>query len=253
MPTATLLTIPFSHYCEKARWALDRARVPYVEKGHMPGFHRLAVRRTGSNRTSVPVLVVDGKTFGDSTDILAYADRTASPERKLYPQDPRVAAEVCAIEEDLDETLGPHLRRAFYFHLLPERRLVLELFSTRTPLWQGAALRIVYPRLRQVMESFMQIDPQSAAQSFDEVQRIFDGIEKRLADGRPYLTGDRFTAADLTLAALTAPAVRPDEHPAYMLAIESLPPALAAATREYGQRPIGAFVRRMYAEQRAAN
>jgi glutathione S-transferase len=130
---------------------------------------------------------------------------------------------------------------------------VLELFSTRTPVWQGAALRVAYPRLRRVMESFMKIDERTAAQSFDEVRRIFDGLEKRLADGRPYLTGDRFTAADLTLAALAAPAVRPPEHPAYMLAVEQLPPALAAATSEYGQRPIGAFVRRMYAEHRTLN
>jgi glutathione S-transferase len=99
----------------------------------------------------------------------------------------------------------------------------------------------------------MEIDAQSAAQSFDEVRRIFDEIEKRLAHGRPYLTGNRFTAADLTLAALVAPAVRPAEYPAYTLTIESLPPVLAAAAREYRQRPIGAFVRRMYAEHRAPN
>src|SRR5258708_6655248 len=71
MGIATLVTIPFSHFCEKARWGLDRAGVRYVEEGHMPGFHRLAVRRTGSRRTSVPVLVVDGRAIGDSTEILA--------------------------------------------------------------------------------------------------------------------------------------------------------------------------------------
>ncbi|MCW3023116.1 MAG: Glutathione S-transferase family protein, partial [Conexibacter sp.] len=31
-----LVTIPISHYCEKARWALDRAGVAYEERRHLP-------------------------------------------------------------------------------------------------------------------------------------------------------------------------------------------------------------------------
>src|SRR5690348_3529366 len=50
-----LVTIPFSHFCEKARWALDHARVAYREEGHGPGLHRLATRRAGGRHT-VPVL-----------------------------------------------------------------------------------------------------------------------------------------------------------------------------------------------------
>ncbi len=29
-----LVTIRYSHYCEKARWALERARVDFVEERH---------------------------------------------------------------------------------------------------------------------------------------------------------------------------------------------------------------------------
>ena len=39
MQANVLITIPISHYCEKARWALDRARQPYVEVRHLPLFH----------------------------------------------------------------------------------------------------------------------------------------------------------------------------------------------------------------------
>ena len=42
-----LVTIPISHYCEKARWALDRAGMPYREERHVQGIHRLAARRAG--------------------------------------------------------------------------------------------------------------------------------------------------------------------------------------------------------------
>jgi glutathione S-transferase len=253
MGVATLVTISFSHFCEKARWGLDRAGVRYVEEAHMPGFHRLAVRRTGSRRTSVPVFVTDGRAIGDSSEILAYANGVAPTERKLYPEDRRIAAEVEAIEERLDETLGPDLRRAMYFHVLPERSLVISLFSANAPRWQRVALRGVYPLLRRGMERFMKITEQSAAESIDHVRAVCDDLEKRLADGRPYLTGDRFTAADLTLAALAAPAVRPFEHPTRLPALDALPPPLAALVRELQERPLAAFVRRMYREHRAPN
>ena len=44
-PKATLVTIPFSHYSELARWSLDATTTPYVEEPSMPGFHILAVMR----------------------------------------------------------------------------------------------------------------------------------------------------------------------------------------------------------------
>ena len=70
--TARLITISFSHYCEKARWALDRAGVEYTEEAHLPLFHYTATYRNGGKRT-VPLLVADaGKTVvRDSTDIIA--------------------------------------------------------------------------------------------------------------------------------------------------------------------------------------
>lgn len=43
-----LITIPISHFCEKARWALDHAGLSYREHGYPPAVHRLAVRRQGS-------------------------------------------------------------------------------------------------------------------------------------------------------------------------------------------------------------
>ena len=38
--SAILITIPLSHYCEKARWALDRVALSYREEPHAPRFGR---------------------------------------------------------------------------------------------------------------------------------------------------------------------------------------------------------------------
>jgi glutathione S-transferase len=58
-----LITIPISHYCEKARWALDRAQLPYREERHVQVVHRIAARRAGG-RNTVPVLVTHDSTVG---------------------------------------------------------------------------------------------------------------------------------------------------------------------------------------------
>mgnify|MGYP001462179660 CR=1 FL=1 len=60
-----LITIGFSHFCEKARWALDRTALEYSEDDHVPLFHWRASFGAGGTRT-VPVLVTPGRVLKDS-------------------------------------------------------------------------------------------------------------------------------------------------------------------------------------------
>jgi glutathione S-transferase len=82
---ARLVTIPISHFCEKARWALDRAGVDYSEQPHVQLIHLVAARRAGGGRT-VPVFVTDaGAVLAESSEILRWADARLVRERRLYP------------------------------------------------------------------------------------------------------------------------------------------------------------------------
>ena len=96
-----LVTIPISHYCEKARWALERAGVAYEERAHLQVIHRFAVRRAGGG-TTAPVLVCGERVFADSADIVDEADRRAPAERRLFPEDPAAAAGVRELEREFD-------------------------------------------------------------------------------------------------------------------------------------------------------
>ena len=127
---ARLVTIPISHYCEKARWALDRAGVAYREERHVQIVHRVASRRAGGGGT-VPVLVAPEGVFAQSADILAYADRHRSRAR-LYPG-AGLRAEVVALERGFDADLGPEGRRWMYFHILPRRDLGIAYNCTGVP------------------------------------------------------------------------------------------------------------------------
>ncbi|TMK38915.1 MAG: hypothetical protein E6G56_13205, partial [Actinobacteria bacterium] len=87
-PVLRLITIPISHYCEKARWALERAEMPYREERHVQGIHRVAARRAGGGAT-VPVLVTPEGTLGESEQILAWIDEHVPAEQRLFPTQPR--------------------------------------------------------------------------------------------------------------------------------------------------------------------
>jgi len=48
MTVPRLITIPINHFCEKARWALDRAAIAYREERHVQGIHQIAARRAAA-------------------------------------------------------------------------------------------------------------------------------------------------------------------------------------------------------------
>jgi len=121
---AVLITMPHSHYSEKARWALDRLSLPYQEKAHAPLLHRLATIPNGGS--SVPVLVHGGAHFTDSRDILVHTDLVCGGDL-LYPRDAGLRQEVEALETQFDEELGPHARRWAYAQLLSERSLLRQV------------------------------------------------------------------------------------------------------------------------------
>jgi glutathione S-transferase len=231
-----LVTIPFSHYCEKARWALDRARVDYREEPHAPGFHRFA-----TSGRSVPVLHTAERSLFDSSEIIVWADGRA--KEKLFPSDE-------GLTRTFDDELGPHARRFAYFHVLPNLRWALTLMRRSVPQWQRTFIVPVFPLLRLGMRRMMKIDRTGADRSRDKVRRIFDEVGARLSDGRPFLCGDRFTAADLVFASLSAPVLAPEGYRGNLPAPEGLGGDFLAEVRSLRETPAGRFTQRTYREER---
>ncbi|MCO5165653.1 MAG: glutathione S-transferase family protein [Planctomycetes bacterium] len=244
-----LVTIAVSHFCEKARWALDRAGLPYVEEAQAPLLHWAAAWRAGGGRT-VPVLVTDdGVSLADSTDILRWVDARAGGG--LYPADPAARREVDDLEDLFDETLGPHVRRWVYAFVLDDPALTRRLLTVNVPGPARLAYRLTRPAITAAMRKGMNITAASAERSRVKVEAVFDRVDALLADGRPFLAGDRFTAADLTFAALAAPATGVDGYgPPGLPGPEALPAALREAIAPLQGRPAGAHVARLYRDER---
>ena len=249
--SARLVTIPISHFCEKARWALHRAGVAYVEQPHLQLIHVAAARRAGGGR-SVPVFVADdGEVVADSTDILRWADRRLAPHRRLYPAG-ELGDRAAALEDEFDEGLGPDSRLWMYHETLPVVDHLRPWAEAGLPRWEQLAFRGSGPLAGIAISRVLGVNDASAAAALERVGRVFDDVADRLADGRPFLLGDRFTAADLTFAALSAPMLLPGGYGSPLPPPEAMPARAAEHIRRLRTHPAGVFADRLYRDERWA-
>ncbi len=244
-----LITIPISHYCEKARWALDHAGIVYEERAHLQILHWIPVKRAGGGKTA-PVLVWGDRVLADSADIVEAASAKAPPGRSLFGEDPAAAAEVRELQGDFDARLGPEGRRWMYNALRGRRDIAVAYACTGVPAWQRRGLPFAYPAVSLIIDRYLDVTPATAAQSEVEVRTTFDDVAARLSDGRPYLCGERFSAADLTFAALAAAVLMPPEYGVPLPQPDALPAAMAATVRELRAHPAGAYALKMFRQER---
>jgi glutathione S-transferase len=199
-----------SHYNEKARWALDFKGVPHVRRAAVPGRHAAIAERLTGGRT-FPVLVLDDGAVGDSTRIIEALERRF-PDPPLYPGDAHARRRALAIEDFFDEELGPHTRLLVLHHLLPNARLLLGTFAPDLAGPRRMIARAMFPRVRQRITAQFGIGRDSVDLAYRKVRAAGRRFERELGPSG-YLVGDGFTVADLTVAALVAPVIAPEQFP----------------------------------------
>jgi glutathione S-transferase len=235
-----LITIPISHYCEKARWGLDRAGIAYREERHVQGIHRLAARRAGGGKT-VPVLVTPDGVLGESEQILHWVDGRTQPELRLFPAEPAERAEVELVSRRLDERLGPSGRRFMYVNMLAHRELMLPFNNAGVPRWEDRALRLGWPLAVRFLGHALGIRPGVEVEDEAVVWGELDFAADLLADGRPHLCGERFSAADLTFAAMSASVVVPPVYGVPLPQPDVLPSDIAEFVGRVRAHPAGRY------------
>lgn len=275
-----LITLGVSHFCEKARWALQRFGLHYVEEAHAPGFHRPAIRACGG-RGTVPCLRLPAPPLPESaspsasathaglqcvdqsTPIMRWADsqaQAAAAEAQhplpppLFPPGP-AGVEVERLCREFDRKLGRAVRLWAYSHLLYTSSIAQAMVAPPAP---GATVPAVerfvlrcggWLLLRRMMAKGMGITPEAGEAALCTIRQQFADVAVLLADGRRYLVGGSFSAADLTFAALAAPALGQPYGSAPGLD-SATPPAMRGQVEELRGHPAGQYAIRVWEAQR---
>jgi len=233
-----LYQFPFSHYCEKVRWALDYKGIAYRTVDLLPGFHFKHLAKLGP-KTCVPVLRDGATIVQDSSAIISYLDqRHANP--CLTPSGSDALREALDWEEYLDEQVGVNIRLWFYHHILPVRRLAVS-FLLQGAGWHKKPLFVLaYPKVRRAMLQSMNINTDTARQAEEHLRAALEKLDEALV-GRRFLVEDRFSRADLTACALLRRSCMPDETS------KEIPPAVRELRDELKNRRLCRWVQSVYA------
>lgn len=240
-----LCVFAISHFCEKARWALDHAGIDYRLQHLGPGLHIRFARQLGLPRSSLPILISGSRLVQGSSAIIDWAERHRAPGRPSLQPDDGPADSVVQLEKRLDEVLGVHVRRYYYSEALVEYpQLVRPLFTRNLRGRARVVVELGWSFTRRRMISRLDLGYMQGIESREKVERELDWLDGLLAAGQPYLQGGRFSRLDITAASLLAPLVKPPRHPEYSTL--RWPPNVAMDCAGWNRRPSLQWVTSIY-------
>jgi glutathione S-transferase len=247
----SLLTFAPMIDSELGRWILTHYGVPYREDPHVFGFAWIYSLWYGKT-LFLPVLYGDGPCIATARALVDHFEPTCPIGKKLMPADSFLAAQVNADTTRFNGTLGAATAVLGYSYLLPERSIMIEPFSRGVPSFEAKALPVIYPALAGLFKLLLKLTPANVADALTETRALFAETDKRLADGRQYLVGDRLTLSDLALATAAAPLLLPEHYGSPMPPFASMPAALQAIITELRRHETARFVDRIYRDHRLA-
>jgi len=248
-----LYIFAISHYCEKARWALDYLGIEYELVHLAPGLHAKFAKDKGLTKSALPILEIGAGEGGEnemiqgSEKIIDWAEQLSHNDRCLTPSDQK--QKVMEIEKRLGDKIGVHVRRAFYSEALVEfPSSVRPIFTRDLSLPWRILVTLMWSKISQKMIQRMDLGYQQGEESKQVLAEELDWLETQLPSEDSFLVGYSFSRADITAAALLARLAFPNDHPLHKDL--NRPPRLEELAQQWSERPALKWVRRVYAEYR---
>lgn len=243
--SALLYQFPISHYCEKARWALDHKGVDYHCKTLLPGLHVKPLRRMVAH-TTVPVLQINGQVIQGSDAIIDFLDKHFN-DQPLTPADALAAQQSREWEQFAAEQIADPLRNCFYHYLLQHPRVVIGLFTEGGPWYGKLFYRVTFGKVERIMRGAYQINQTNAQMCMRAIGKALDRLDAHLQENR-FLVAEQFSRADLSVCALLSPLVLPERG--YMKQDAFLPDELKHFRQQHLSRPVFRWVNEIYNQYR---
>ncbi|UXE58610.1 MAG: glutathione S-transferase [Woronichinia naegeliana WA131] len=197
-----LLQFSTSHYCRKARLALNYKGISFQVENLTPGLHVLKLKPL-TGLTTIPVLLPQEagqpQVVADSTQIFHYLEQyqPLPPLKLLNPQQQLQAA---LLEDWLDESIGTATRFVYYHFRAGAGKMLDASLMSQTVI--------------SVVRAQYGINPASVKLARDRLTLAMQVLETWKVS--PYLVGEQISIADLAAAALLSPlALIPDYRQSY--------------------------------------
>jgi glutathione S-transferase len=245
----TLLTFAPMIDCELSRFLLNHYGVAWRETPHLfVWVSVLSLWHAGTPQ--VPVLFGQGPALVGPRGIVDHYETICPANKKLIPTNSLLAMQVEADWARYNGILAGSTAVLGYYHLLPQRSIMMEPFSRGIPKSEVSVLNVAYPALAALFRLLLQLNAANARNALVQTRDIFEETDRRLADGRKYLVGDALTLSDLALATAAAPVLQPIGYGSPMPPFDTMPPEMKAIVSEMRQHPAAAFVQRIFQEYR---
>src|SRR3954469_5690077 len=243
----TMVTFAPTLDSEQARMLLRYYGVPYCEHDHLVPFVLLPVKLHGGEG-GVPFVYGHGVKVTSPQPIAQYYDQSVPDDYKLIPTDPAAAAQFQADWALYNGTMSGGTAIFAYYHLLPQGRLMAPIFAEPTSWFERLIMPVFYPIMRMLISKKLNLTPERAEAAHAKILSSFAETDKRVADGRLYLNGDRMTLDDIALAAAAAPVLLPRGIGFKLPTLEQMPPPMRTLMEQLRGTPTAAFVQRFYSE-----
>jgi glutathione S-transferase len=242
-----MITFPPSLDCGLGRSLLSHYGVRYEGRRHVFGFSIFPALWHGSTLL-LPLVYSDSYRLDTVRKMIDYFDPLCPADRNLL----LAGAEHTLVEGDwtpVNSTLGGATAVFAYYHLLPHREIMILPLSEGAPNFEVFAVRWAYTIFAGLLRILLRLSYSRAAAALDQIKTVVQSVDERLADGRRYLVGDRFSLSDMAFAVALAPLVLPNNNGALPALAEMLA-AMQSVNAELRARPAGRFALRIYENHR---
>jgi len=240
-----LYQFPISHYCEKARWALDHKGIQYQVKNLLPGPHIKQVKKIAS-ATELPVLKIQGDVIQGSDKIIDYLD-IHFPESLLTPENSAEKREIEEWEAYADKNLGVAIRSIIYDAIIREPGTIIPMWTKSGPWYGPLFYKFFFSQVQRAVIKGMNVNEKTTRRAKSTIEKSFVDLNKEVSE-KTFLVGDRLSRADLAVSALLSPLVLPKNS--YLEKYLPYPDKILSYREQFIDQPLFRWVEKKYEQYR---